>query len=316
MPTVRIGPDYDNLQPYTINDDANPLLVDSPHWTGLVTFRLNYARASGPNAAKKSQTAYFNGRKRYFSIQTQGRFKATNTSVADGIWTGDDVLFVAETERKIRPPMGAWLAIRFAKFVDPGFTADGMYLERRPWAGSWMLCGMNVVNVTKAPQGSEEITGDNTHRKRINEKLDADNVKTNSCEDNGTTAMSSSQSTSDPSSPLTPLGPWQYHGSNYLPELSTPLFKDPSAQALTASQRRKYFYNPSNRRAVQFHPQNVYSFDFFNDFTNLATMRAEMGVRFDIRGVLDQQPLRFVCTSKDRSLVFFVLEIDYADLQR
>ncbi|RUS19183.1 hypothetical protein BC937DRAFT_87879 [Endogone sp. FLAS-F59071] len=222
MPTVRIGPDYDTLQPYTINDDANPLFVNSPHWTGWVTFRLNYARSSEPNAAKKPQTAYFNGRKRYFSIQTQGRFKATNTSTADGLWTGDEVLFVAETESKIRPPMGAWLAIQFAKIVDPGFTADGI----------------------------------------------------------------------------------------------TPLFKDPSARTLTASQRRKYFHNPSNRRAVQFHPQNVYSFDFFNDFTNLATMRAEMGVRFDIRGVLNQQPLRFVCTSKDRSAVFFVLEIDYADLQR
>ncbi|RUP23263.1 hypothetical protein BC936DRAFT_139021 [Jimgerdemannia flammicorona] len=299
MPTVRIGPDYDNLSPYAINDDANPLLIDSPHWAGRVTFRLNYARASTAGARNQLQTAYFAGRKRYFSIQSQGRFKPTNGESADGLWTGDDVLFVAETEGGIHPPPGAWLAVKFARFIDPGFTADGMYLEKRPWAGSWLLCGMNVVNVTKAPEANtmsaKEAGGES---KRVDEKMDADEDEQQRVE----------------SPEIIPLGAWEHHGSNLLPESSALLFHDSSPPKLTPSQRRKYFHNPSNRRAVQFDPNNVYSFDFFNDFTNLATMKAEMGLHFDIRGVLNRQPLRFVCTSKDRKAVFFVMEIDYADL--
>src|SRR5439155_27098628 len=108
MPLVRIGSDYDSLRPYKVNDDKNPFYVDSKHFTGYITVRLqnnNYKDEKVINT-----NSYFENHRRYFSFQFQGRFKPTNSKrKTDNLWTFDDVLFLAETENYIKPPFGASL---------------------------------------------------------------------------------------------------------------------------------------------------------------------------------------------------------------
>lgn len=49
---------------------------------------------------------YFENKRRMFSLQLSGRFKKE--------YTAGDILFGAEFEKKVSPPTGCWVAIKFA----------------------------------------------------------------------------------------------------------------------------------------------------------------------------------------------------------
>ncbi|KAG9296965.1 hypothetical protein G9A89_001803 [Geosiphon pyriformis] len=290
MPIVKIGPDYEKLQEYNVNDDQNPMLVNSKHFTGYITVRLkNYHNSHEKNIIKNCE--YFQLHSRFFSFQFQGRFKATNPQRQDRYWTFEDVLFCAETENSIQPPRGASLAVKFGSYIDPSFTAE-MYLEKRPWAGSWFICGMNVINVWPAEK-DEKISQDSPNYEKETDKFDINDDQS--------------------SPPLLPVGPWIYHGTNHLEEDNKLLIRSEKECNLTSSKRRRYFLNPEIRKSSVFDPANIYACDFFNNFTNFSTMNAEMLIRFDITHVLKNQPLRFACRNKE-DVIFFVIEIDYSDL--
>ncbi|CAG8599084.1 23772_t:CDS:1 [Cetraspora pellucida] len=292
MPIVRIGPTFSSLQQYNVNDDQNPILVNSKNFTGYITVRLQNHHYKNENVIETN--SYFENHRRFFSFQFQGRFKPTNFDRSDHLWTFDDLLFCAETEKSISPPMGASLVVKFARYIDPGFTADGMFLEKRPWAGSWLVCGMNVMKVWKA---------DDNNNTYYDEKMDifAKNLlpkfTTISC---------------DPSS-LLPVDPWVYHGQNHLSEDTSLIFSDKKVN-FNSKKRRTLFFNPIVRQSHAFDPSLVYAFDFFNNFTNFSTMNADMFIKFSMANVLKNQPLRFVCRDKKGDSIFFVIEIDYSDL--
>ncbi|KAF9539798.1 hypothetical protein EC957_004965 [Mortierella hygrophila] len=123
--TIRIGPSrqQESLKPYAINRDSEPAYISSEHFEGLIT-SLFFAMAG---------------------------FKATNPWSKDGLWDADEVLFVAEVEDKIHVPMGTSIATAFARTIDPSFIADGIWDLKRPWVGSPLVSGMNVLRVWKAP---------------------------------------------------------------------------------------------------------------------------------------------------------------------
>jgi len=287
MPIVKIGPTYTSLKPYNVNDDKHPLFVNSSHFTGYVTVRLQNHKHK--NEPVKKSCSYFENHRRFFSFQFQGRFKPTNPNREDHLWTFDDVMFCAETESSVNPPMGASFAVKFARYIDPGFNADGIFEKKRPWAGSWLICGMNVVKVWE--------TGD--------EYFD---------EKSGKITKNNSQPTptfDNPSPPLLPIEPWVYYGQHHIKEDTKLILPEKDLNSL---KRRNYFLDPSVRQAHVFNPSHIYSCDFFNNFTNFSTMKADMIVKFSMANVLGNQPLRFVCRNKNGDAVFFVIEIDYSDL--
>jgi len=277
-------------------------MVNSAHFTGLVTVRMqNY---HNKNSSKKviPTSSYFQNRRRFFSFQFQGRFKPTNRNREDNMWSYDDVLFCAETENKVTPPRGASLAVKFARFIDPGFTAEGMFAEKRPWAGSWVVCGMNVMRVSEAECTSNGVLPDDKSDEGFGEASDTDSVVSFE-----TDKWNSRKQKLTP--PLNPAGRW----TSDLQE-DTSLVLNGRNTPMTSAKRRSHFLDPATRQAHVFHPGHVYAFDFFNNFTNFTSMTAEMIVRFSITKVLRNQPLRFVCRNREGNVVFFVIEIDYSDL--
>jgi len=187
--------------------------------------------------------------------------------------------------------MGSSLAVQFARFIDPGFNADGIFEKKRPWAGSWVICGMNVVNVRKADtdyQSFDEKSG----------KITKNNSKP-------------APTFNNPSPPLLPVEPWVYYGKHHLEEDTNLIFP---GENLNSSKRRNYFLDPSVRQSYVFDPSHIYSCDFFNNFTNFSTMNADMIIKFSMSKVLKNQPLRFVCRTEDGDAIFFIIEIDYSDL--
>src|SRR4051812_41787835 len=64
-------------------------------------------------------------------------------------------MFGGMFDGKVAPPMGAWVALKFAQLIDPAITYD-IYSER-PWILSPVFCSMNIVDVRKAEHTWEEL---------------------------------------------------------------------------------------------------------------------------------------------------------------
>lgn len=97
---VSAGPDLQHLQPLSVNDDANPLLIDTDEFSGHVLFRIKGQdqiqgyeegqKQDGLKALKDSPwfgnaAAVGRGENLLSSLQVVGRFKRE--------WPGDQVVF-------------------------------------------------------------------------------------------------------------------------------------------------------------------------------------------------------------------------------
>jgi hypothetical protein len=87
--TVHVGPSYQQQALINVNDDEHPVLIDSEHFTGRIIVRIrDFTGTIPPGETRIKNTPYFNGRKRKFSIQVEGRFKQAVT--ADDVYFGVD----------------------------------------------------------------------------------------------------------------------------------------------------------------------------------------------------------------------------------
>ncbi|KAF9925035.1 hypothetical protein FBU30_005114 [Linnemannia zychae] len=136
--TIRVGSSrqQESLVPCPINKDSNPVFISSEHFDGYITVRILDHQPSSPS---------------------QGRFKATNPASEDGFWDADSVLFIAEVEGKIHVPIGTSIATAFARTIDPSFIANGIWDSKRPWVGSPLVSGMNVLRVWPRNTSSDTL---------------------------------------------------------------------------------------------------------------------------------------------------------------
>ncbi|KAJ3402113.1 hypothetical protein HDV05_008739, partial [Chytridiales sp. JEL 0842] len=139
---VRVGAGADSSKYTTINvnDETNPILIDTDHFTGYLIVRmLHYHGVTPPGAKLISDPAssYFVGRHRRYSIVVQGRWKKS--------WSGDDILFGIDTDSAVRTPPGTAMAIRIAKWLDPALDAD--VTSNSPWVYSPFVSAMNALAI-------------------------------------------------------------------------------------------------------------------------------------------------------------------------
>ncbi|RKO97619.1 hypothetical protein CAUPRSCDRAFT_2299, partial [Caulochytrium protostelioides] len=122
-----------------VNDDLHPVPLKSEHFVGRIVVRAdNWDNDPNENQelAPLKTTPYFQGRRRLFSFQIEGRFTKT--------WTGDDLWWGTRMHGKLKLPPGSDLALRFAQTLDPGLQAD-LHHPTDPWCLSPMLCAMNAA---------------------------------------------------------------------------------------------------------------------------------------------------------------------------
>ncbi|KAG0045943.1 hypothetical protein BGZ89_005456 [Linnemannia elongata] len=353
--TIRVGPSrqQESLKPCSINRDSEPVYISSEHFEGLITVRIQHHHpatlsSSSPINKSASTCAYFENHSRVFSLQWQGRFKATNPWSKDGLWDADEVLFVAEVEGKIHVPMGTSIATAFARTIDPSFIADGIWDPKRPWVGSPLVSGMNVLRVWKAPLLPTSDSAPSTTATAITISRGTGSGSGDCCstenQDRGGDGNEEGRENG--------VGPWIYHGVHRLEEghvdllseagarrqqlqvsstvgtasmdsITTPPSKATTAtgqqklQGLTSYQRRRYFTKTEHRQAAVLAPDLVIAGDFFNNFTNFETRRVSMGISIRMDRVLqDDQPLRFVCKSRRRHLEKQKQEYGHGQRQR
>lgn len=306
---VRVGADLESLVPLRVNDDAAPVWVEGPHWAGYITVRV--AGSTGVHGA--SDTDYFKGKRRLFSFQTRGVFKSTNPHAADNLWTGDDVLFVAQFDRKIPTPPGTNVAVKCAKLIDGTFFADNLF-DEKPFFGSFLVAGMNTIRISPALRSQGVIR----HRdSALDLSLDvAQSSKlplqvTPQPSTSDVKSVESGASTSPPlASPEVPsktrVGDWRFGGAKVLEEdVSLALDGAPSE---SVANRRSYFCSQEGRKRFVFWPDMVYETDFFNNYLDLGTPSLKLGITIDCKRILKGIPITFAARSRSGE-IFYVIEI-------
>ncbi|KAJ3196709.1 hypothetical protein HK101_008048 [Irineochytrium annulatum] len=298
---VRVGASLDSLEVCNVNADHDPHFIDSPYFVGNVAVRVKNFHGTTPEGQEPiGSSAYFGTRRRLFSIQIQGRFKHEHTV--------DDVIFGAEFEKKVSPPTGAWVAVKFANLIDPALITD-MYSDR-PWLYSPMLCSMNIVNVVKA---DKPVHGAAAELKGTEPPLHSGGHEVS-------LPLSKAKTTVKPN-PEEVLGKWEWGGDVELKEENSLLL--PEGQPIMddghvldhkpfapdgINERRKYFNKKSNRVHAKFSPDQVYNLEIFAPFIDFNTFDLTLGINVNLLRYLTGQPIRLMCKSHSKNVPFFIVE--------
>ncbi|KAJ3108648.1 hypothetical protein HDU97_000504 [Phlyctochytrium planicorne] len=324
---IRAGPDYDpeKLRIVNVNDEKTPLLIESEHFVGYLVVRMlnfNGVTPEGPNQQKpisNPESTYFTGRHRRYSIMLQGRWRKA--------WNGDDVVFGMDCASKVRTPPGVGLAVKIAKWLDPGLDVDLTCDE--PWVYSSFVSAMNSMAIYPlhnqnvwdiafdAPSETQKQADGRRAITFTRKKNTVHPPQTTSKEDLSLNNSKNVTITFDPAStpyPQNLIGKWSYH-SRMMPEDSTLLFDGPESQppqSLNCYEKRKrYFADQKARKAVTISPDHIYCVDFYDayfDFNNVSLRLP--GFSVNALRYFDGQPLRFACRSKDRSATFFTVHFE------
>ncbi|RHZ72823.1 hypothetical protein Glove_238g9 [Diversispora epigaea] len=247
---VSVGPSYD-LSTHSVilvNDDANPLFIDTPYFSGRICVRVkDFKGIIPPGKTRISSSPYFEGNKEQYSIQVQGRFKGEK-------WTADNIIFGNDFDRKINLPSISRLGLKVMKWIDPCLETD-IYSDK-PWAYSPLLYTVNSLRFDY-----DELTPDHNNY----------------------------------------LPPWPSYDGRHIEEGII-------NSSDNVSKRKKYFSSEENRKKFEINENQVWNFDFCNayiDFNNIAVKLP--GIQIGILQYWDGQPFRYVCKSRDSSVVFFVI---------
>lgn len=318
-----------------INDDAHPIVIDNEHFTGHAVFRVRdfdgwtpVDTDTGTCRPQIPYIAYFDGHRRAFSIQIQGRFKRP--------WSGDDVMFGTWFDSPLVLPRGYSVALAFANRIDPSMTykVDG----EKPYICSPLICAMNICHFEPFFDGHHKTTTLDSSDKndstsdfedaKSDDELDAHREKgwrgiANSLPE--ATSPNSIQQALD-------LPKWRWQGGERLeenllaawPTWPTPptesFYDDPHCRSQTdlsddskaVRHRRNWFLDENRRKAFTYHPDVVYSWDFFSPYVDVNRMQLKMGLTIDMSYYLDGQPLKYQARTRDGSIVFFEFVVGLA----
>ncbi|KAK4699146.1 hypothetical protein P7C70_g7119, partial [Phenoliferia sp. Uapishka_3] len=153
MPKLRvlIGPNRFSTTIASVNDIANPTIINTPEFVGrVVVYVKDFVGVTPDGGPPIKDCSYFDGRSRKFSILIEGRFKkrdGVEPYNADEIHFGSDFDYLPESF-----PHGPFNAgMRIAKFVDPATFFNETPPNGRPFIMSPYAACMNTICAYPAP---------------------------------------------------------------------------------------------------------------------------------------------------------------------
>jgi hypothetical protein len=266
-----------------VNDEKHPLYINSPQFTGYLVVRLSTFTGVTPDLEQENvhkpikvpESNYFQGRNRKYSIMVQGRFKSE--------FHGDEIMFGADFDSPITPPPGTGMAIRIAKWLDPAIIAQ--VDSEASFMFSPIVSAMNSLAIY--PHNDPFLVDD-------------------------TETIPQNKISVGKSDPLH-IGNWKF-SSKMIQENPTLLFNtlQDKTYITTYDKRKKHFSNVDSRRQVILHPDNVYCMDFYDAYFDMNAVQVKLpGFSFNAFKFWDgKQKLRYACVSRDKSIVFFVIQFE------
>ncbi|KAF8985559.1 hypothetical protein BGZ46_003565 [Entomortierella lignicola] len=315
---VSAGPSADpkDLKVITVNDDANPMLIESDEFIGQIVVRLrNLDKAFGYAEGQKADglktmpdSPWFTapgGDNNLSSVQISGRFKRE--------WKGSDIVFGNQFEKPLRLPPFSSIALKFIQFIDPGLEAD-IYGDR-PWAFSPLIATMNTVNVSgwhidKATQKKVDEHGQEKDKEVLENELPPWPSP------NGEHIVEDTrllfQENSKPKTEEEKVEENQEdNDKEELIETKSGNALNESTKNLSTSARRSYFSREVNLAKHRYSPDQVYGFDFFNPYLDFANFTLKVpGFSVDVTKYWDGQPLTYIIKSRDSSVVFLAFQYE------
>jgi len=250
---ARLSPGVPKMLPHAahfrINEDTRPLPFETPLFRGRAVVRIRGADGA-------PTTRYFEGKRRMFSIQVEGRFLRRIR--------GDSVIFGAAFDHPVVLPYGTSLGLSLLHRIDPAVQED--LQGPQPWAMSPLLCAMSRIGVRYAPKRRRSTSSSSSLDNNIEDKFF------------GPWAYGGLDRLEEDSALLLPAAERR--------RLRSKLPWDSDA-------RRRYFQKQKRREQVWFDPKYVYGFEFMSSRIDLTTYNVSLAIHINMARYLNGQPLRF-----------------------
>lgn len=299
MLKISAGPSTSNLTVVSVNDEFQPMFLDSEHFKGYICVRLLNFNGVTPSLEMTKEKVdkvhspisnpasnYFYGKNRKYSIMMQGRFTKE--------YHGDEILFGAELLNKVAAPAGLSVAIRIAKWLDPAVDADGS--SENPYMYSPLVTSINSLAIY--PPGAPELSN-------------VDNQQTDKKAVESLGSKLTKIAIHDEA-----IGAWQYH-TKPVPEASFHLFNSEKekSQIITYEKRKKHFSNLQNRKSVKISPDYIYCMDFYDAYFDLNNFAVKLpGFTLNAFKYYDgRQKIQYSCRTRDGKTVFFVIVFEFVE---
>ncbi|TPX37146.1 hypothetical protein SmJEL517_g01037 [Synchytrium microbalum] len=306
---VSCGPSHGKLSVASVNDESNPIYIESEHFVGYILIRvLNFEGkpATGTAPIHNPSSSYFHNKQRRYSIVLQGRFKEA--------WNGDDVIFCSELDHPLHiMPTGASLCVKLAKWMDPAIEAD--IYAAKPYMNSPLLCAMNSMSIYKIHDGVATISANITTAKSPTKPSRFTlSSRTNSVQSIAETHINS------PTSSEIILSSEKFDAGNFvfgqcaIPEDCSALFSklDVTPPSLpTYEKRKRHFLHANKRSEVTFTPDEIYAMDFYDAYIDFSTANIRLpGLCLPVWKYWEGQRVSFSAKSRDGSAVFFAVAFE------
>ncbi|KAG0209946.1 hypothetical protein BGX28_009817 [Mortierella sp. GBA30] len=339
------GPDRNNLRPLNVNDDGNPIFIDTDEFCGYISFRIKdldkvhgYAqgqRDDGLGTVPNSKwfdlpVPGTNTKNRNLnSIRFGGRFKRE--------WAGDQIIFAAELDRRIeRMPPCTSVGIKLLQFIDPAVKID--LLSDLPYVRSPLIVAMNTVCVSSLIQDQDQDQGQNQDQNHNQDQSqeqnqDQDKDKEQDQDQGHSTAQTTTEATVEGELKRKLVPRWSSPNGEHVSEDTHLVFKHLDAHSadndakdssstvapaqvqtpLTSRQRQHYFAKPKNLMRHRYRTDQVYDFEFTSagglvDYANFKVKLPCFSI--DALRYWDGQTGKFFVKTADSSVIFFTILIE------
>ncbi|KAG0371118.1 hypothetical protein BC939DRAFT_454229 [Gamsiella multidivaricata] len=284
---VSAGPDLQTLRPLNVNDDANPMTIDTDEFVGHVVFRIKgldqihgYKEGQQQDGLEvMKDSPWFDkaaeagrGGNLLSSMTIVGRFKRE--------WPGEQVVFACVFDRPLNLPPLTSLAVKFFKAMDPGLRIDVQ--APKPYYISPLLAAMNTVNVSKV------------------------------CAADITTSTTATSLTTGSTSPAWLL----FNGENLVEDTSMIVAVEEDVRKRTkiaknAGARQSYFAKAKHLSKHRFEKDHVYGLELFDAYMDCSRFTLKLpGLSLDLYKYLNGQPITYVLRTQDGSTSFVALSIE------
>ncbi|KAF8976544.1 hypothetical protein BGZ46_008174 [Entomortierella lignicola] len=306
------GSDYKDLCPLNVNDDANPLLIETDEIVCKITFRVKgLNQVPGYEQGQQEDGLECVGESEWFNHSgSDSKGKNNNLSCLQIAlrfkreWTGDQLMFGTVLDEPIkRLSSFASVGVKILHYLDPGIRTD--FSCERPYILSPLIVSMNKVHVTS------------TRDKPTSDGSKGQNLEWPS--PNGEHVIEDTRLLfNTPSASQERLDSFENDGTDLSDKrltINDSAKSNTIQKPLTSRERQHYFAKPENLAKHKFRTDHEYAFEFLGpgSYVDFARFKVKFaGFSIDAIKSWEGQPYKFMLRSSDASITFFTLWIEPA----
>ncbi|KAG9319539.1 hypothetical protein KVV02_000090 [Mortierella alpina] len=302
------GSDPKLLRPLNVNDDSEPMIIDTDEFHGYVTFRIkDLDKAHGYTEGQLEDGIKPVPNSKWFDLSAAGtKSKNRNNNCLrfggrfKREWPGDQIIFVAEFDRRIeRLPPCTSAGIKILRLLDPAVEID--LCCDKPYIRSPLMVAMNLIHASPLTLQDQDVQTKTAEEEKFVPPWTSPN---------GEHILENTrllfEALEDPSTAA--AHPQKTSSTTLAPAAAAHV-----SAARSSRQRQHFFAKPKNLIRHRYQPDQMYDFEFtsagpYLDFANFKLKIA--GFSIDLLRFWDGQPGTMSVRTADSSVTFFTLVME------